>query len=138
MGTIVKARSAEIEEIQQQMRNVRADLRLEVGEVVDSARALTDWRVHWRQHPGACLALAAAAGFFIIPGRPATAELAGARQSVPAGTLGVRKERGFLAHLAGIALGLVVQQGAAVASQKLEKLLERNLHSAPRPNPEKK
>src|SRR5262245_42584352 len=57
------------EEILQQMRQVRRELRQDVEEIVENAQVLTDWRHYVRRYPLVCIGLAAAAGYLIVPAR---------------------------------------------------------------------
>jgi len=59
----------EIDEIQRQMREIRINLGDEVHGLVNKARAMTDWRVHWRKHPWIWGSAAAALGYLIVPSR---------------------------------------------------------------------
>jgi hypothetical protein len=63
--------SASIKAIQQRMQQVRHDLGDEVGELVESAKDMTDWRKYVRANPWVCLAAAAAIGYVVVPKRPA-------------------------------------------------------------------
>lgn len=56
-------------EIRNQMNEIRCQLGDEVEEFVDSARTLTDWKHYVRRHPWACMAGAAAIGFWVVPKR---------------------------------------------------------------------
>jgi len=58
-----------IKAIQQRMQQVRHDLGDEVGELVESARDMTDWRKYVRANPWVCLAAAAALGYVVVPKR---------------------------------------------------------------------
>jgi hypothetical protein len=57
------------DEIRRQMQITRQRVRAEVGEVVDSARQLTDWRFYPRQFPWLTLGAAVATGFAVVPRR---------------------------------------------------------------------
>lgn len=57
------------DEIRRQMQITRQRVRVEVGEVVDGARQLADWRFYPRQFPWLTLGAAVAAGFAFIPRR---------------------------------------------------------------------
>jgi hypothetical protein len=60
---------SEADQIRQEMVRVRSELHDDVGDVVASARALTDWKQYVRSYPWICLGLAAAAGYWIVPAR---------------------------------------------------------------------
>jgi len=57
------------EDIRRQMQIARQRVRVEVEDVVDGARQLTDWRFYPRQFPWLTLGAAALAGFAVIPRR---------------------------------------------------------------------
>lgn len=57
------------ERIQRQMEDVRGQLNDDVEDVVDSAKELIDWRAYVRKHPWACLGVAVAFGYFVVPKR---------------------------------------------------------------------
>jgi hypothetical protein len=63
----VAATSNEIDEIQQRMAQIRRELHQDITEVVAGAEAATDWRRYARAYPWAAVAIAAAAGYFIVP-----------------------------------------------------------------------
>ena len=67
------ATSNEIEEIQQKMAQIRRELHQDISEVVAGAEAATDWRRYVRAYPWAALALATAAGYFVVPRNGRTA-----------------------------------------------------------------
>jgi hypothetical protein len=80
--------NANPEQISQQMRAVRGELREDVHGVVDRARTLADWRHYVRSHPWLFLAAGAAAGFLLVPSRrSAGAAPAGGLTARIAGTL---------------------------------------------------
>ena len=55
------------ETLRQKMSQVRNDLDHAVGEVIENARELTDWRHYVREYPFACVGAALAVGFVIVP-----------------------------------------------------------------------
>jgi hypothetical protein len=57
------------EELRQQMAQVRRDMNLNYGEVVDHAREMADWRYYVRSYPWAALGVALAAGYLVVPNR---------------------------------------------------------------------
>ncbi len=64
-----KPTSAEINEIQRRMAQVRHELHEEVREAVKGAQSLTDWRSQVRNHPWLALGAAAALGYLLVPRR---------------------------------------------------------------------
>jgi len=63
------AEASSAEQIREEMANVRRDLNLNYGEVVDIARDMADWRYYVRNYPWAALGLAVAAGYLVVPNR---------------------------------------------------------------------
>lgn len=55
------------DEIRERMSVVRNDLRNDIAEVAAQARHFTDWRHHVRESPLASVAVAAVAGYLIVP-----------------------------------------------------------------------
>ena len=55
------------EAIRRQMRQVRRELGVDMDEIVESTRELTDWRAYVKRYPWFCLGAAAAVGFLIVP-----------------------------------------------------------------------
>src|SRR5688572_4052017 len=58
------------DDIQRQMREVRAELRDDVSDLVKSAHKMSDWTMYVRAYPWLCVGAAAAAGYFVVPVRP--------------------------------------------------------------------
>lgn len=128
------------EQIQNQMQQVRTDLRQNVQELVDSAREMTVWQRYVQAYPWTCLGVAAVAGYFIVPSRgrlPAPdaqmlADLVDAQvakqlseKSKPAG--------GVMSSMVSGALGMAVNglltQGASFLTQQLSQYLTHSLAS---------
>ena len=62
--------SPERSAIRQRMEEVRNDLDQDVQEIVEDARDLRDWRAYVRSYPWACVSVALAVGYLIVPPRP--------------------------------------------------------------------
>ena len=58
------------EDIQREMREVRADLRGNVQEIIQQAGGLTDWQEYVKAYPWLALGAAAMVGFLVVPSRP--------------------------------------------------------------------
>jgi len=69
MSTVVTPADS-ADEIQRQMRQVRRELGEDVQEIVVNARIMADWKHYFRSYPWACLGVALAAGYFVVPTRP--------------------------------------------------------------------
>ncbi|QDU09821.1 hypothetical protein [Gimesia aquarii] len=55
------------EQIRQTMREIRHDLDDDVQQVKQSAHKLTSWRYYIKNHPWACVGVAAAIGYLVVP-----------------------------------------------------------------------
>jgi hypothetical protein len=111
----------ELAQLQQQMHQVRMELGDEMHEFVENARAMTDWRVHWRRHPWAFGAAAALAGYLIVPSRRFggidARNLAQAAQPQAPPRSATSQ---LLSKLTGMALGLVAQRGVEILGRQIE------------------
>lgn len=117
-----------VEEIQQQMRQVRTELGNGVEELVANAqdvkswaREVTDWRHYVRNYPWACLGAAAAVGYLMVPSRSqvvvADTLLSGLKNGKP------KASGGMVKSLVNMAAGALLQGGLAVLTQKLNQTL---------------
>jgi hypothetical protein len=61
--------SSVTEQIQDQMHDLRGQLDNDLEQIVDSAKELTDWRTYVRRYPWACVGVAAAIGYLVVPSR---------------------------------------------------------------------
>jgi len=124
---------AQVDEIQKQMREIRSDMKEDVQDLVENARQMGDWKYYVRTYPWACLGLALAAGYFIIPSKlqliqpdsKALVELAKARQISVNAEIQPKPGGGIAQRLMNMAAGMIVQGGLAVLSGQLSHLLER-------------
>jgi len=57
------------DDLQRQMRQVRAELRDDVQELVVGAREMADWTRYVRAYPWLCAGAALAVGFILVPQR---------------------------------------------------------------------
>ena len=57
------------EEIQRQMAEIRCALHENVTGIVESARAMSDWRYYVRRYPLVSAAAAVALGYLVVPAR---------------------------------------------------------------------
>src|SRR5579872_6148179 len=112
--------SNEIAEIQQRMQQLRMSVGVDVHDLVENARAMTDWRRYWRHHPWLWCGAAAVLGYCLVPSRrfgnadarPLAAMARGsAEKSAP------RRASPIISELAGMALGIVIQQGKQLVAQ---------------------
>jgi hypothetical protein len=61
--------STRVAEIRRRMAQIRSDLDEDVEQIVENAKVMADWRHYWRSYPWACLGLAAAVGYLIVPSK---------------------------------------------------------------------
>jgi hypothetical protein len=123
-----------IDEIQGQMRQIRVEMRDDVQGLVDNARKLWDWQYYVRTYPWACLAVAAAAGYLIVPSKvhviqpdpKALVELAKARQISVTAEIQPKANGGIVKGLLNMAAGMMIQGGLAVLSGQIHRLLDRH------------
>src|SRR5580692_11548240 len=60
----------QIDQVREEMRQIRSNLDDEVATFVQSTRGLLDWRSYIRHAPWLCLGAAALAGYLIVPSKP--------------------------------------------------------------------
>lgn len=120
------------DEIQRQMRDVRAELREDVQEIVDNAKVMTEWQYYVRRYPWLCLGAAAALGYLIVPPRihvvkpdpKALADLVRQRQVAVKAEVSPRPAPGLLGGLVNMAAGAALQGVLAIASAQLHQFLQ--------------
>ncbi len=123
--------ASELAQLQEQMHQVRLDLGEEVYDLVENARAMTDWRVHWRRHPWSFCAAAALAGYLIVPSRRFDGiDLRAFSQSAQPPAPHRSAGNQLLSKLAGMALGLVAQRGVEVLGRQVESLMASRRQAA--------
>ena len=117
--------NGETEDLCRRMNHVRHHLDQDVEGIVDSARTLLDWRHYLRRYPWACLAGAAAIGFFVVPKRieivrPDTEmleELAKRKRLVFATNPSPHPRGGLGAAMVRLLAGIAVRSAATYLSQ---------------------
>jgi hypothetical protein len=124
--------SNEIAELHQQMDRVRKSASVDVHDLVENTRALTDWRRYWRHHPWAWCGAATVLGYYLVPARRfgnsdsqglAELRLAELSQASQAKASAPRKNP-ILSELAGIALGILIQQGKQLVAQRVARVID--------------
>jgi hypothetical protein len=122
----------EAEHIQQEMRQVRAELREAVQDVVASTRVLRQWQAYVRSYPWVCLGAAAAAGYFLVPSRmtvirPDTASLLdlAKQQKLVVKMDQLAQKPSLMRSLLGMAAGTLMQAGVALATKQVNEYLSR-------------
>jgi hypothetical protein len=128
------ARSPEtIEQVREEMRLIRSSLDDEVATFVQSTRGLFDWRSYVRHAPWLCLGAAALAAYLVVPSKPKVvtptpdqlAELAKhARVTIPE-VEAQAKTKTLARELAGVAIGILVRAGLAIATQQISQFINR-------------
>ena len=127
------ASASKADEIQLQMRQVRYEMGDDVQGIVENARLLTDWQFYVRSYPWACLGIAAALGYLVVPPklqviRPdpqALVELAKAHQISVNADVKPKASGGLSGRLLHMLAGLALQGGMAVVSGQLNQFMER-------------
>lgn len=121
--------TSEAERIQSQMRELRADLRDDVQEIVVSAHEMADVANYVRAYPWLCVGAAVAAGYLIVPQRMVTLrpdaealiELARKHQLVVQTPEASEKKKrgGLLGQLVSLAGAALLQGGLKMATNQL-------------------
>jgi hypothetical protein len=122
-----------VEQVREEMRQIRSNLDDEVASFVENTRVLFDWRSYVRHSPWLCLGAAALAAYLVVPSKPKVvtptpeqlADLAKHSRVTfaEAGTQAKAKSLGK--ELAGVALGMLVKAGLAVATQQFNQFINR-------------
>src|SRR5580704_2192922 len=122
-----------IDQVREEMRQIRSNLDDEVATFVESTRGMLDWRSYVRRSPWLCLGAAALTAYLLIPSKPKVvsptpeqlAELAKhSRVTFPeAGVQAKAKSVGR--ELAGVALGILVRAGLAAVTQQFNQYINR-------------
>jgi hypothetical protein len=128
------------EQIQRDMREVRADLRGNVQEMVEQASGLTDWQEYVKAYPWLSLGAAAVVGYLLVPSRPTVIqpsakellELAKAHK-VPVQLQATPAPPGFVGALLGLAGNALLQTGMSVASQYFSQI-QQDFTAPPSPD----
>lgn len=123
--------SPDPEELQRQMRAIRSELGVEVHDLVQNARDLTDWHVYVNRYPWACLAAAAAVGYLIVPHARKTIvpdadsllELAKHHQ-LKVEAPGAKKSGGLLSKAAGMAATFALRAAMTALTRKLNPMID--------------
>jgi len=125
----------DVDEIRRQMAQIRLELHQDVKEVVAGAEAVADWRRFIRMYPWASVAVAAAAGYLVIPRRhrkvprniarasdlaEVTEQLRKVQENAP-----VREESKRRKSLVGAAFGMLVPLAWRVAQNYAMGYLEQ-------------
>lgn len=125
---------SEIEEISKQMQQIRTSVGVDIHDLVENARALTDWRHYWRQHPWACCGAAIVLGYSVVPsrrfGNTDARTLATLAQGSHAKSSAAPGKR-IISELAGMVLGMVVQRGMQSVVRGLAGMFQSDTASPP-------
>jgi len=125
--------STDADQIQREMREIRAELREDVHDIVESASKMADWTQYVTAYPWLCVGAALAAGYLIIPQRAvimrpdadAMIELAKKHKlfvstaDSAAGGKVPRKRGGLLGELLGLAAATLLQGGLKIVTTQL-------------------
>lgn len=121
----------EAEEIQRQMARIRCDLNQEVGEIVQSARVMSDWQYYVRTYPWICVGAAVALGYLVVPQRlevfspdaKTLAKLAEQNRLLVKPEPEVHKRGGMVGSLFSLVAGMFVRGLVNYAGQSLGKMV---------------
>jgi hypothetical protein len=122
-----------IDQVREEMRQIRSNLDDEVATFVESTRVLFDWRSYVRHAPWLCLGAAAVTAYLLVPSKPKVvtptpeqmAELA-KQARVTIGEAGSQPKAKTLGQeLVGVALGLLLRTGLQVATQQFNQFINR-------------
>jgi hypothetical protein len=121
-----------IEQVREEMRQIRSNLDEEVETFVQSTRGMFDWRSYVRHAPWLCLGAAAVTAYLVVPSRPRVvsptpeqmAELA-KHAKVTLGDSATQEKKSLGRELAGVALGLIMRAGLSVATQQFNQFMNR-------------
>ena len=122
-----------IEQVREEMRQIRSNLDDEVATFVKSTRGMLDWRSYVAHSPWLCLGAAALAAYLVVPSKakvvsPSPEQLAelSKHARVTLADLGHEpKAKSLGRELAGVALGLLVRAGLSVATQQFNQFMNR-------------
>jgi hypothetical protein len=127
--------TTDAETIQRQMREVRAELREDVQELVVSARDMADWTNYVKAYPWLCVGGALALGFLIVPQRSVVIkpDAEGMIELAKRHKLVVKmedqpkskKRASLMGQLLGMAASMVLQRGAAVMTDQMSQMFQR-------------
>lgn len=122
-----------IEQVREEMRQIRSNLDDEVATFVQSTRGLFNWRSYVGHAPWLCLGAAALAAYLVVPSKSKVvsptpeqfAELAKHARVTLADTGPQAKVKSLGRELAGVALGMLVRAGLSVATQQFNQFINR-------------
>jgi hypothetical protein len=130
--------------LREQMARVRSHLANDVGEVVEQAKEMADWRNHVRRHPWLFAGAAAALGFMIVPARrPKVAKpdmsvhrFQAALSENSGEPAKPKRASGTMQALVNLAAGIAVKSLMSVAGNQLQNLVVSRANGPPRsPDP---
>lgn len=113
--------------IQQRMAEIRAEGRDQASAVIEHSRQLTDWRYYVKRYPWACLGIAAAVGFLVVPRRlelvtpdaKTLEKLAKRNKLVVEANPEPRQRGGVLSASAGFLTHLLLREAVAFVGREL-------------------
>lgn len=128
------------DQIQQEMRQVRAELRQDVQELVANARVMADWQHYVRSYPWVFVGVAAGLGFLLVPSRSQVirADAKSLMDLAKHDKLVVKvqsqqpqQRHGLVGSLARMAASSLLQGGMAFVSQQVGQMAEAFRHAPP-------
>ncbi|QDV40351.1 hypothetical protein Enr13x_01570 [Stieleria neptunia] len=118
--------------IKQRMAEIRTELPYDVDDARMRVRELTDWKYHMARHPLPLLAVAAGAGYLLVPSKPkqppepiiihqdSRGDATQSRQTTP-----LPAKRGLVGGIVGAVTSLAVKQLTTVATNQISRLLSK-------------
>lgn len=119
------------QEIRRRMAAVRREMDESVDEIVENARELVDWRYYVKTYPWATVAVAAAAGYMVVPRklhvmRPdaaTLAQLAKEHRLVVENETPEARSPGFIGSVVTMAGSLAMRAALAYVGQQMGKIV---------------
>ena len=129
--------SRQAEDIQQQMTCVRCNLNEEMGEIVGSARVMSDWHYYMKTYPWLCLGAVLAVGYLVVPARLQTtqpnaqtlAKSAKRSRWLVRPQPEIRSRSGLAGSVVSLLAGMLARRLVSYAEQSVAKVASRALRS---------
>lgn len=118
--------------IRDRMREIRSELPYDVDDARARVKQLSDWRYHVSRRPLAIAAVAAVAGYLLVPSRQSPTSTIVVQQDRP-GKVDTPTQKGVFAGITGTVATLLVRQAVRMATnQFVGAMSARNgFHSSP-------
>jgi hypothetical protein len=122
-----------IEQVREEMREIRSNLDDEVATFVQNTKVLFDWRSYLKNSPWLGIGAAALIGYLVVPSKPKVvspspeqlAEMAKHARVVVGDPPSANNEKTLAREMAGMALGIALRGGLSIALKQLNQFLSR-------------